>query len=147
MDIEDAIVTYILDTTTGISDERLQALISLRALIGRKFYAAGKVPPGTPMPYLVRMEVSNVLIHTLSGQNTFESPKRQISAYAATENESKTIAGYAETALKDFHGTMSGFEIQWIQIINRLTMSETISETVIAEVTDIEYEINYINAA
>lgn len=146
MDIEDAIVTLILDTTTGIEEERLQALISLRALIGRKFYAAGKVPPGTAMPYLVRLEVSNVLYHTLSGQSTFESPYRQISAYAETENESKLIAGYVETALKDFRGTLSGFEVQYIEITNRFTLSETISDTETAEVTDIEYQINYINA-
>ena len=134
MDIEDALVTYLLGQST------------LTAYIDRRLYAQGKVPANEQMPYVVRSEVSNVFSHTHDGQSTLEQPNRQLSVKAVTENESKAIAGVIKTLLKDYRGTLSGFDVQWIKIINKLTMPEVIAEGIVSITTDVEIDISYINA-
>ena len=131
MEIEEALLAYLL-TKAGLT-----------ALIADRIYP-DEAPQNTPLPYVTYMDVSNVPVHTLTGQYEYESPMKQFTAYAATKSAAKSVAKQIKLALKDYQGILSGIEIQYIKLENEMGDLITTSDGTTKIFThDLEYEINY----
>lgn len=127
MEIEEAIRAYLL-TKTAITN-----LISTRIYTDQLEGA---------LPAIVYQKVSDVKDHTLTGQSELESPVFQLSAYATTKNAARTLSNAIKTALQDYTGTLSGIEIQWIELLNEFSTVEQTPEK--AYVEDLEYQIFFV---
>lgn len=106
-----------------------------------------EAPEGTPMNYVVYINISDVKIHTLTGQSEIESPVFQFTIYAATKANAKAIAKQIKRALKDFSGVMSGVEVQHVKLLNELCTKYTSPDgTTSINVLDLEFEFLYIRS-
>lgn len=130
-DLEEALTTYLL------------AQSGLTSLISRKLYPE-EMPQGTVLPAVTHIGISDIKLHTLTGQLKIERPVLQYTAYAYTKAEAKAVAEQLKTALSDYQGTLSGVVIQKIELQNEITNMETSSDgTVKVYTKDLEFEITY----
>jgi hypothetical protein len=129
MELEEALTAYLL------------AQSGLTALIGNNFKWDER-PAGTPM--VVGINISDVKDHLLSGQSDLEHPYIQFTAYANTRAEARAVGNQLKAALADFSGTLSGIQIQQIELQNELSSSETIAEVGRVFTHDQEYQIFFI---
>jgi hypothetical protein len=133
MDIETALVTY------------LKAHTGLKALIGAKLYPE-EIPQGTVLPAVSYIKISDVKDHTLTGQLENERPIFQFTAFSLTKAQARLVANQLKLAMKDYVGTLSGIEIQKIELQNELTNLDTTADgTVKVYSEDLEFEVNYVN--
>jgi len=133
MTIEEAIMTYLL------------AYSGLTALVGRKIFYE-ELPQGTVLPAVSIIKISDVKDHTLTSQLENERPIFQFTCFALTKASSRLVANQLKLALQDYSGTLSGIEIQKIELQNELSNLDTTSDgTVRVYTEDLEFEINYIN--
>ena len=137
MDIDEALMAY------------LKAHSGLTALVGnidgtkRIFFA--EAPQNTPLPYVVIIDVSNVIEGDLNGQLDVEMPNKQLTAYATTRAGAKAVAKQIRAACDDYHGTISGVVVQHMRLMTDLTTEERSADgTVRVHMTDLEYEITYV---
>ncbi len=133
MDINEALVAY------------LKAQVGLTALIATRIYP-NVGPQGCAMPYLTYLDISDIKDHALSGQVTLERPMKQFTVYAATKASASAVAKQVRLALVDYQGTMSGIEIQKIQLENELSGLEMLGDGTLKIYThDLEFQVNYIH--
>lgn len=131
MEIGDALVAYLL------------AYPGLAALIGTKL-EPDSMPPGAALPYVTYMTVSDVKDHTLQGISELEHPVYQFTSYATTKASARAIVNQIKAALSDYHGTMSGVTVQYIQLVNELPSSYVSADGLIKTFThDLEFKIYY----
>ncbi len=131
MEIEEALTTYLLAQT------------GLTSLIDRRLHS-DYLPERATYPAVVWINVSDVKLHSLSGQLSLTSPMIQYTAYATTKAQAKTVANQLTLALNDFQGTMSGVEVQYIKLVNEFSSVDTIADgTTKINMTDLEYEVNF----
>ncbi len=76
----------------------LKAHAGLTALVVNRIHF-DEAPQGTVMPYVVILDVSNVLEEDHQGPIDVEQPNKQFSAYAATRAEAKSVARQVRLAL------------------------------------------------
>ena len=127
MTIEEAIRTYLL-TQTGLT-----ALVSTRIVVD-------EVTDGVTLPAVSYQKISDVKSHFLTGQSTLENPIFQYTAYATTKAVAKSVATQLKLALCDYQGTLSGLQIQKIELQNEFSNSETDGvDRIYAE--DLEFQI------
>jgi len=135
MEIDEALTIYLL------------AQPGLIALIGTNLY-----PDETPQRVDLRttstvtyQNIDNILVHSLAGQDSLESPNWQYTVYSPTRAEARAIANQIKAALCDYQGTLSGLIIQYIKLVNEFPHKMTSTDGLVkANVVDLEFEINYI---
>ena len=76
----------------------LKAHAGLTALVVNRIHF-DEAPQGSVMPYVVILDVSNVLEEDHQGPIDVEQPVKQFSAYAATRAEAKSVARQVRAAL------------------------------------------------
>lgn len=131
MTIEEALTIYLL------------ARPGLAALIGTKLYP-DSANQNDAMPYVVYIDVNDVKIHTLDGQLDLEQPTKQYTVYAATKAAAANVAAQLKLALNDYYGTLSGVNIQKIELQNEFsTLEQSGDGTVRVYTHDLEYDITY----
>jgi hypothetical protein len=115
----------------------------ITALISRRFYY-DNIPYECKYPAVLCFYVSDVKLHTLTGQSTLEQPNVQFSVHADTDEEAEEVANQLKNALSDYQGDMNGLYIQYIKLLNELP-SEYKNEdgTIVENIYDLEYEINF----
>ena len=132
MEIIEALTTYLLAQT------------GLTALIDRRFFY-DELPQGTIYPAVVCLNISDVKDHTHDGQVTLERPVFQFTSYADTKLGAIAVGNQIKTALRDYTGSMSGIEVQYIKLLNELSSKYTGTDGTASVYTqDQEYEINFI---
>jgi len=131
MDIETVLVAYLLAHT------------GTKALIGTRLYP-DVLPQEEPLPALVYQSISDVKLHSLTGQYGLEQPIYQITVYGATRATAKAVAAQVKSALCDYSGDMGGITVQKIELQTELTSLETTSDgTVEIVAVDLEFQIFY----
>jgi len=131
--IEEAFTAYLL------------AHAGLAALIGSRIYPQERPQEITTLPAMTYMVVSDVPIHTLTGQAKQARPMYQFTVYASTRASAQAVAVQIKAALVDYHGTLSGVVIQKIQLENELYgINETADGTKKEHTADLEFEITYV---
>ncbi len=126
MDIEEALVAYL--KTKNIT----------------KIYP-DEIPQNVNLPAATYIKISDIKDHYLTGICELERPIFQFTAYAFTKSAAKTLAKSIKTALNDYQGTLSGIEIQKIELQNELSNLETSPDGTTRVFTeDLEFEINFI---
>jgi len=131
MEIEEALVAHLL------------AQPGLTALISQKIFPE-EVPQGVSYPAVIYKDISDIKIHTLTGQDNRAQPVKQFTVYANTKADAKVIAKQIETALKDFQGTMSGIYVQYLQLQNEISNMYRSGDGTIRTFThDLEFQIHY----
>jgi hypothetical protein len=135
MDIESAITAYLLSKA------------GLNALVGNRIFM-DTIPQGTVLPCVCWQKVSDIKEHLLSGQETLESPMYQFSAFADTKPVMRAITNQLKAALSDYHGTLSGIEVQKIELQNEMytynTSGNRAEGALRTYIENLEYEINFI---
>lgn len=122
---------------------RLKTTSALTALIAQRIFP-DEAPQDTILPYLVYLTVSDVKVHTLTGQYDQEAPMIQFTAYAATKPSARAVAIQVKAALSDFQGTLSGIYFSCIRLQNEMSSLFTSPDgTVRAYTSDLEYEVNF----
>jgi len=129
LEIEEALTTYLLAQT------------GLTALIDGRFSFDIR-PEQDPLPAVVCINISDVKDHHLTGQTTYESPVYQFTAYATTRAGAMAVGDQLKTALKDYHGTMSGLVVQYIKILNELRNTYT-QDGMVIHTYDLETEVYF----
>jgi hypothetical protein len=121
----------------------LKGLAGLTALVGTRIHFI-RVPQGTAMPYVIILDVSNVIPADLKGVLDIEEPNKQISAYASTKDGATAVADQLRNALDDFSGTLSGITVQHIRRLTD-TMTDYLGEdgTTPVHIADLEFSITY----
>ena len=121
----------------------LKGQAGLTALVGTRIHFI-RVPQGTAMPYVVLIDVSNVIPADLKGVLDIEQPNKQFSAYASTKEGATAVADQLRSALDDFSGTLSGLKVQHIRRLTD-TMTDYLGEdgTTPAHIAVLEYEITH----
>jgi hypothetical protein len=76
----------------------LKAHAGLTALVVNRIHF-DEAPQGSVMPYVVILDVSNVLEEDHQGPIDVEQPNKQFNAYAATRAEAKSVARQLRAAL------------------------------------------------
>ena len=76
----------------------LKAHTGLTALVGTRIHF-DEAPQGTVTPYVVILDVSNVLDEDHQGAIDVEQPVKQFSAYAATRADARSVARQLRAAL------------------------------------------------
>jgi hypothetical protein len=137
MSIEEAITAYLLSRP------------GLTALIGTRFHfdelEQDKPNESPKLPAVVCSRVSDVKTHTLTGQLTLERPVFQFTALAKTKAACRAVTDQMKAALVDYQGTLSGIEIQKIELQNEMNGLEKSSDGTMKIYTeDLEFEINYV---
>ena len=127
MEIEEALVTY------------LKAQTGLAALIGAKIYP-DEAPQGTTFPYVTYIDISDIPNHTHDGQDDLENPIKQFTVHAQGKAAAKAIANQIESAMSDYKGTLSGLDVSYITLQNRLASKEKTADVSVNYV-DLEFEI------
>jgi hypothetical protein len=131
MDIEEALTAYLL------------AQSGLTALIARRLYF-DSLKLGTDLPAVVCINISDVKLHTLTGQYANERPMYQFSAYGSTRAEARAVANQLKTALIDYHGTLSGVVVNKIELQNELSSQYVSADgTTKTCIVDLEFEVSY----
>jgi hypothetical protein len=126
MEIEEALVAYL--KTKNIT----------------KIYP-DEIPQNVNLPAATYIKISDIKDHYLTGICELERPIFQFTAYAFTKSAAKTLAKSIKTALNDYQGTLSGIEIQKIELQNELSNLETSPDGTTRVFTeDLEFEINFI---
>lgn len=126
MEIEEALVAYL--KTKNIT----------------KIYP-DEIPQNVNLPAATYIKISDIKDHYLTGICELERPIFQFTAYAFTKSAAKTWAKSIKTALNDYQGTLSGIEIQKIELQNELSNLETSPDGTTRVFTeDLEFEINFI---
>lgn len=126
MEIEEALVAYL--KTKNIT----------------KIYP-DEIPQNVNLPAATYIKISDIKDHYLTGICELERPIFQFTAYAFTKSAAKTLAKSIKTALNDYQGTLSGIEIQKIELQNELSNLETSPDGTTRVFTeDLEFEVNYI---
>jgi len=126
MEIEEALVAYL--KTKNIT----------------KIYP-DEIPQNVNLPAATYIKISDIKDHYLTGICELERPIFQFTAYAFTKSAAKTLAKSIKTALNDYQGTLSGIEIQKIELQNELSNLETSPDGTTKVFTeDLEFEINFI---
>ncbi len=126
MEIEEALVAYL--KTKNIT----------------KIYP-DEIPQNVNLPAATYIKISDIKDHYLTGICELERPIFQFTAYAFTKSAAKTLAKLIKTALNDYQGTLSGIEIQKIELQNELSNLETSPDGTTRVFTeDLEFEINFI---
>jgi hypothetical protein len=134
MEIEEALVAYLL------------AKPGLTVLISSRLYP-DEIPQSDPLPAVYYIDISDAKIHTLTGQSSLERPMKQFTVCAATKSSAKAVAKQLKIALVDYQGSMSGIEIQKIELQNELSNLEKSSDGTVRTFThDLEFEINYVRS-
>lgn len=130
-EIEEALVKYLL-AQTGLTD-----------LISSKLFPE-EIPMGTTLPAVSYIKVSDVKLHTLTGQDGLERPFIQFTVMSLTKAATRLVANQIEVALKDYVGTLSGIVIQYIRLENKMSNLETSNDgTVKVYTEDLEFQINF----
>jgi hypothetical protein len=75
------------------------------------------IPQEEDAPAIVYDLVSGTVDYTLSGQQRLRQPIIQIATYAYTNKEAYEIFDAINELFKDYQGTMSGLEIQHVELI------------------------------
>jgi hypothetical protein len=121
----------------------LKSLAGLTALVGTRIHFI-RVPQGTAMPYVIILDVSNVIPADLKGVLDIEEPNKQISTYASTKEGATAVADQLRNALDDFSGTLSGITVQHIRRLTD-TMTDYLGEdgTTPVHIADLEFSITY----
>lgn len=131
MEIEEALVAYLLADS------------ALAALIGAKIYP-DEIPQGVTYPAVFYLDISSVPLHTLVGQSVIDRPSKQFTVYASTKASAKAVANRLKALLSDYQGTLSGLEIQKIELQNELSGKYRNSDGTLPICThDLEYQIFY----
>ncbi len=126
MEIEEALVAYL--KTKNIT----------------KIYP-DEIPQNVNLPAATYIKISDIKDHYLTGICELERPIFQFTAYAFTKSAAKTLAKSIKTALSDYQGILSGFQIQKIELQNELSNLETSPDGTTRVFTeDLEFEVNYI---
>jgi hypothetical protein len=126
MDIEEALVAYL--KTKNIT----------------KIYP-DEIPQNVNLPAATYIKISDIKDHYLTGICELERPIFQFTAYALTKTAARTLAKSIKTALSDYQGTLSGIQIQKIELQNELSNLETSPDGITRVFTeDLEFEVNYI---
>ena len=121
----------------------LLAQTGLTALIGDRIYPY-EASEGDPLPYIVYQNISDVKNHTLEGQNAFENPVYQFTVYDSDPVTIKAIGRQIKAALSDYHGTMSGLNVQYIELLNELSSKYNNTDGSLNCYTlDLEYQIYF----
>lgn len=132
MHIRQALMTYLL------AHPGLAALVSTRIHYN-------SVPQGSAYPVVCIIPVSDVKDHLLSGQCTLERPIYQFTAYATTDAGAVAVADQLKAALSDYHGTMSGIQVQKIELQNELFGEFSLNDgTLRLNTADLEYEVCFV---
>lgn len=132
MDIEEAFTAYLL------------ARAPLTALIGINLYPTER-PQDSTLPAVTYITVSDVPNRTLTGQDALAEPYIQFTVYASTKASAKAVAKELKTALNDYHGTMSGVEVQLIELANEISSMYRESDGSAPEhIIDLEYQFHYV---
>lgn len=130
-EIEEALVKYLL-AQTGLTD-----------LISSKLFPE-EIPMGTTLPAVSYINVSDVKLHILTGQDGLERPFIQFTVMSLTKAATRLVANQIEVALKDYVGTLSGIVIQYIRLENKMSNLETSNDgTVKVYTEDLEFQINF----
>lgn len=133
-EIEEALRTYLLTKT------------ALTALVSTRIYP-DFIPPDAAFPCVQYFKVSDIKDHTLTGQSELERPVFQFSAYATTKASARAVANQIKTALCDYAGTLSGIEIQKVQLNNEMSSAETSGDgTQKIFVEDLEFEVVFVRS-
>ena len=104
-----------------------------------------EIPQNVNLPAATYIKISDIKDHYLTGICELERPIFQFTAYAFTKSAAKTLAKLIKTALNDYQGTLSGIEIQKIELQNELSNLETSPDGTTRVFTeDLEFEINFI---
>lgn len=104
-----------------------------------------EIPQNVNLPAATYIKISDIKDHYLTGICELERPIFQFTAYAFTKSAAKTLAKSIKTALNDYQGTLSGIEIQKIELQNELSNLETSPDGTTRVFTeDLEFEINFI---
>lgn len=135
MYIDEAILAY------------LKAFTPLTALNSTRIY-----PDETPQSVdlktqsaIIYQKISDIKVHTLTGQLELESPVFQYTVFAPTKSAAKSISDQIKVALSDFHGAMSGIEVQKIELQNETSDFTSTADGLVKVYTeDLEYQINYV---
>lgn len=132
MDIEEAFVAY------------LKAHTGLAALVSTRIYPDERTQSVATLPAVSYQLVSNVLLHTLTGQSKQESPVYQFTVYASSRSSAKAVAAQIKAALSDYVGTMGGLQVQKIELENELYgVDKSADGTVKINTADLEFTITY----
>lgn len=132
MEIEEALVAHLF------------AQSGLTALISDRLYP-NEVPQSAAYPAVTYQDISDIKVHTLTGQDSLEQPIKQFTAYASTKAQAKAVANQIKTALQDFQGTMSGIQVQYIQLQSEFANRYTTADGTVKVYThDLEFQIYYV---
>ena len=108
--------------SNGNIEEALVAYLKTKNIT--KIYP-DEIPQNVNLPAATYIKISDIKDHYLTGICELERPIFQFTAYAFTKSAAKTLAKSIKTALNDYQGTLSGIEIQKIELQNELSNLET----------------------
>ncbi len=124
---------------------RLIADTTLKALIGDRLYP-DELPQGCALPAVYYIDVSDVKRHILTGQIKQERPTKQFTIQALRKSQTKEVAAAIKACLCDYHGTLSGLEVQHIMLNFETGSQQTSADgTIRVFVHDLEFEITYVH--
>ena len=122
----------------------LKAQSGLTALVGQRIYP-DEIPQGTKLPCVCYIKISDIKEHQYIGQDSFERPVYQLTAFAATKPSARQVTNQLKAALSDYCGDMSGIEVQKIELQTEMSSLVTTADGTTRTYTEyLEYEINYI---
>lgn len=125
---------------------RLMANTALTALVSARI-KPDFIPPGTALPCVVYLKVSDVKDHTHDGQSELEHPVIQFSSYASTKSVARSVSNQIKASLIDFTGTLSGIQVQLIRLLNEMSSAETSGDgTQKIFVEDLEFEVFFVRS-
>lgn len=125
MDIEEVLVAYLKTQNITVYPEEM--------------------PQNTTLPAVTYIKISDIKDHYLTGICELERPIFQFTAYALTKTAARTLAKLIKTTLSDYQGTLSGIQIQKIELQNEISNLETSPDGTTRVFTeDLEFEVNYI---
>ena len=117
----------------------LKAHAGLAALVADRIHF-DDVPQGTPLPYVIVLDVSNPIDEDLQGPIDVEEPVKQLSAYATTRAGAKAVALQLRTAMRAW--AMSG--LQHARFLSSRISRETDADGLIrVTIADLEYRITH----
>jgi len=91
---------------------------NVSAIIGQRFFPDA-IPQNEQIPAAVYQQISSVADETLDGASGLTFARYQISAWAATRREAKTLAEAIRFRLQSFRGDMGDVSVQDVSLIDR----------------------------
>lgn len=85
----------------------LFANASVKGVVADRIYYV-QAPQGVTAPYVVFFKVSGPRVHSHDGASGLAHPRFQFSCFAKTYAAAKQIAGYIQTVLQGYSGTLGG---------------------------------------